>query len=205
MPLARMFADPPILAVKKSSPWNTLQDFITAVRNNPGQIPYGTSGYLGTVHLAMEMFLNAAGLKMVHVPYQGGGPAFAALLSDQVPVVPTLESIGKGSSMPGISACWRNGAPSGSQFSERADAAGSRLSRRGLHPVDRVFAPKKTPEHVTRTLRDTIRPFMQDKAVVARFLTAGSQVSYLDGPEFARFLEGDTDRLVKIVRKIGLS
>src|SRR3989440_6893170 len=96
VPLARMFADPPVLTVKKSSPWKTLGDFITAVRNNPGQIPYGTSGYLGTVHLAMEMFLTAAGLKMVHVPYQGGGPAFTALLSDQVPVVPTLESIGKG-------------------------------------------------------------------------------------------------------------
>ena len=44
----------------------------------------------------LEMFLNAAQLKMIHVPYQGGGPAFNALLSDQVPVVPTLESIGKG-------------------------------------------------------------------------------------------------------------
>ena len=68
-----------------------------------------------------------------------------------------------------------------------------------------VFAPKKTPEHVTRILRNTVRPFMQDKAVVERFLTAGSQVSYLDGPDFARFLEGDTDRLVRLVRKIGLS
>ena len=68
VPLARMFADPPILAVKNSSPWNSLADFIAAVKANPGQIPYGTSGHLGTVHLAMEMFLNAAQLKMVHVP-----------------------------------------------------------------------------------------------------------------------------------------
>src|SRR5947209_4060760 len=69
VPLARMFSDPPILAVKKSSPWNSLTDFIEAVRKNPGQIAYGTSGHLGTVHLAMEMFLNAAALRMVHVPY----------------------------------------------------------------------------------------------------------------------------------------
>ena len=96
VPLARMFADPPILAVKNSSPWNSLGDFIAAVKANPSQIPYGTSGHLGTVHLAMEMFLNAAQLKMVHVPYQGGGPSFNALLSDQVPVVPTLESTAKG-------------------------------------------------------------------------------------------------------------
>ena len=98
----------------------------------------------------MEMFLNAAQLKMVHVPYQGGGPSFNALLSGQVPVVPTLESTAKG----------------------QIDAG---------------------------------NPFMQDKAVIERFEKAGSQVSYLDGPEFARFLEADTDRLLKVVRHIGLS
>ena len=68
-----------------------------------------------------------------------------------------------------------------------------------------VFAPRKTPAHATRVLRDAIRPFMQDRAVVERFVKAGSQVSYMDGPEFAQFLDSDTDRLLKVVRKIGLS
>ena len=68
-----------------------------------------------------------------------------------------------------------------------------------------VFAPAKTPAHVTGILRGAIRPFMQDKAVIERFVKAGSQVAYLDIPEFARFLEGDTDRLPKVVRRIGLS
>jgi tripartite-type tricarboxylate transporter receptor subunit TctC len=68
-----------------------------------------------------------------------------------------------------------------------------------------VFAPNKTPAHVTRTLREAIRPFMRDQAVIERFAKAGSRVSYLDGPEFARFLDSDTDRLLKVVRKIGLS
>jgi tripartite-type tricarboxylate transporter receptor subunit TctC len=206
VPLARMFADPPLLTVKKSSPWKTLDDFVKDVRANPGKIPYGTSGYFGTVHLATEMFLHAAGLKMVHVPYQGGGPAFSALLSDQVPVIPTLESIGKGHFDAGnlrVLAQW--GTERLPNFSDAPT-----FQEAGYPDVvyilwAGVFAPKKTPEHVTRILRDTIRPFMQEKTVVERFMTAGSQVSYLDGPEFARFLEGDTDRLVKLVRKIGLS
>src|SRR2546421_11326959 len=63
VPLARMFADPPILAVKNSSPWNSLGDFIAAVKANPGQIPYGTSGHLGTGHLGVGMFLHASELK----------------------------------------------------------------------------------------------------------------------------------------------
>src|SRR5262245_61594891 len=47
VPLARMFADPPILAVKNSSPWNSLGDFIAAVKANPGHIPYGTGHLSG--------------------------------------------------------------------------------------------------------------------------------------------------------------
>jgi tripartite-type tricarboxylate transporter receptor subunit TctC len=206
VPLARMFADPVLLTVKKSSPWKTLDDFIAAVKSNPGQIPYGTSGYLGTVHLAMEMFLKAADLKMVHVPYQGGGPAFAAFLADQIPVIPTLESIGKGHFDAGnlrVLAQWGT-----ERLPNFADAP--TFQQAGYPEVvyilwTGVFAPRKTPEPVTRILRDSIRTFMQDKAVVARLSSAGSLVSYLDGPDFARFLEGDTERLVKIVRKIGLS
>ena len=206
VPLARMFADPMILAVKKSSPWGSLEDFVTAVRKSPGHIPYGSSGHLGTVHLAMEMFLNAAGLKMVHVPYQGGGPAFNALLSDQVPVLPTLESIAKGHLDAGnlrILAQWGT---------ERLPSFPNvpTLQEAGYPDViyilwAGVFAPTRTPAHVTRILRDAIRAFMQDKAVVERFINAGSQVAYMDGPEFAQFLQTDTDRLLKVMRKIGLS
>ena len=138
VPLARMFADPPLLTVKKSSPWKTLDDLIAAVRANPGQIPYGTSGYLGTVHLAMEMFLTAAGLKMVHVPYQGGGPAFAAFLADQVPVIPTLEFDRQGAVRCGESARARTmGHGTASQFCRRTDVPAGGLSRGRLHSVDR--------------------------------------------------------------------
>jgi tripartite-type tricarboxylate transporter receptor subunit TctC len=154
----------------------------------------------------MEMFLNAGELKMVHVPYQGGGPAFNALLSGQVPVVPTLESTAKGQIDAGnvrILAQW------GTRRLPSFPHAPT-LQEAGYPEViyilwTGVFAPKKTPAHVTRILRDAIRSFMQDEAVVERFVKAGSQVSYLDGPEFAQFLKSDTDRLLKVVRKIGLS
>jgi tripartite-type tricarboxylate transporter receptor subunit TctC len=206
VPLARMFADPMILAVKKSSPWESVEDFIAAVKDKPGQIPYASSGHLGTVHLAMEMFLSAAALKMVHVPYQGGGPAFNALLSDQVPVLPTLESIAKGQLDAGnlrVLAQWGTerlpSFPRAPTFQEVGYPGVIYILWAG------VFAPKKTPAHVIGILRDAIRRFMQDKTVVERFIKAGSQVSYMDGPEFAQFLNTDTDRLLKVVRNIGLS
>src|SRR5262245_60659121 len=90
VPLARLFADPVLLVVKKEAKWRNIQELVEDIKSNPGKIPYGSSGVFGTVHLAQEMFLNAAGLQMMHVPYQGGGPAVNAILSDQVPVLPTV-------------------------------------------------------------------------------------------------------------------
>lgn len=206
VPLARMFADAPILAVKKDSPWKTMDDFLAAVKKDPGRVPYGTSGQFGTVHLAMEMFLNAANLKMLHVPYQGGGPAFNALLSDQVPVVPTLESIAKGQLDAGnVRALAQFG-------SERLDNFKTvpTLQEAGYPEViyilwTGVFAPVKTPAHAQTVLRDAIREFMARKDTVERFTKAGSQVGYMDGPDFAKFLEKDNERLIAVTRKVQLT
>ena len=206
VPLGRLLADPTILAVKKSAPWSSLDELIADVRSKPGQIPYGTSGHLGTVHLAMEMFLAAAQLKMVHVPYQGGGPSFSALLSGQVPIVPTLVSTAKGQIDAGnirVLAQWGTerlpGLPQVPTFQEAGYPDVVYILWTG------VFAPRKTPAHVVTILRDAIRSFMHNNTIVERLEQAGSQVAYQDGPEFEIFLQGDTDRLLKIVRKIGLS
>jgi tripartite-type tricarboxylate transporter receptor subunit TctC len=206
VPLARLLADPAILAVSKSAPWSSLGELIADVKNRPGEIPYGTSGHLGTVHLAMEMFLSAAQLKMVHVPYQGGGPSFSALLSGQVPIVPTLVSTAKGQIDAGnirVLAQWGT-----ERLPSLPDVP--TFQQAGYPDVVYIlwtgaFAPKKTPGHVVGILRGAIRSFMHNATVVARLQQAGSEVSYLDGPEFATFLRSDTDRLLKVVRDIGLS
>src|SRR6202046_3020638 len=83
-PVARVLADPTLLAVPASAPWKTLQDFVDDAKKRPGQIPYGSSGPYGTLHVAMEMFATSAGIKLLHVPFRGAGPALNALLSGTV-------------------------------------------------------------------------------------------------------------------------
>src|ERR1700679_738386 len=77
-------ADPTLLAVPASAPWKTLQDFVDDAKQRPGQIPYGSSGPYGTLHVAMEMFAASAGIKLLHIPFRGAGPALNALLSGTV-------------------------------------------------------------------------------------------------------------------------
>ena len=86
-PIARVLADPTLLAVPASSPWKTLQDFVDDAKKRPGEIPYGSSGPYGTLHVAMEMFAASAGIKLLHVPFRGAGPALAALLGGTVQAV----------------------------------------------------------------------------------------------------------------------
>ena len=83
-PIALVTADPTVLVVRTDSPYKTLKDFVDAAKANPGKINYSSSGVYGTLHVAMEIFANAAGIKLFHVPYQGGGPAVTALLGGQV-------------------------------------------------------------------------------------------------------------------------
>jgi tripartite-type tricarboxylate transporter receptor subunit TctC len=75
------------LAVTNSLPPKTLQEFIAYAKQSPTPLAYSTPGVGNTWHLAMEVFDHMTGLKMTHVPYKGGGPATAALVSGEVQVM----------------------------------------------------------------------------------------------------------------------
>src|SRR5262249_44455304 len=83
-PIALISADPTVLVVSADGPYQTLKDLVDAAKAKPGTINYGSSGVFGTLHVAMEIFAHAAGIKLFHVPYQGGGPAVAALLGGHI-------------------------------------------------------------------------------------------------------------------------
>lgn len=63
----------------------------------------------------------------------------------------------------------------------------------------------KTPAQAQETLRSAIKEFMSNPEVLDRFRKGGTELGYLDGPDFAKFLEADTARLLSVARKIKLS
>src|SRR5437868_102768 len=83
-PIALVTADPTVLVVRTDGPYKSVKDFVDAAKANPGKINYSSSGVYGALHVAMEIFANAADIRLFHVPYQGGGPAVTALLGGQV-------------------------------------------------------------------------------------------------------------------------
>jgi tripartite-type tricarboxylate transporter receptor subunit TctC len=204
LPIARVLADPTVLAVHTSSPWKTLQHLIDDAKTRPGAITYSSSGTYGAIHVPMEMFTQAAGIRFQHIPYRGGGPALTAMLAKQVDTVagapgviaPYIES---GAAR--VLASWAN-----ARTKEMPDVP--TFKELGFSGVEfyiwaGLFAPKNTPEPIVARLRDAMRQAMQDPQITSVFEKAGSPPAYLDQPEFIRFIAEDSARLIPAVKKIG--
>jgi len=202
-PLARLTADPTVLAVRADSPWKSLQEFIEDARKRPGAITYGSSGNYGTMHVPMEMFAHSAGLKMLHVPFTGGGPAVIALLGGQVDALSTgpstvLQHVKAGKIR--VLAQWGDrrlaSLPNVKTLSESGyDAVFFQWSA--------LFAPAGTPEPIVARLREAARVAAADPKFVGTLQTVETPVQYLDAPEMRRFWEADAKKLAEAVQRVG--
>ncbi|OGA39060.1 MAG: hypothetical protein A3G24_19225 [Betaproteobacteria bacterium RIFCSPLOWO2_12_FULL_62_13] len=76
-----------VLDVHPSVPARSVKDLIAIARPHPRRLNFGSSGQGATAHLATEMFMSRAGVKMTHVPYKGAGPAMTALIAGEVDVL----------------------------------------------------------------------------------------------------------------------
>ena len=202
-PIARLTADPTILAVRADSPWKTLQDFVADARRRPGAITYGSSGNYGTMHVPMEMFAHRADVKLLHVPFTGGGPAVVALLGGQVDALSTgpstvLQHVKAGKVR--VLASWGD-----HRLASLPDV--KTLTESGFDAVFfqwcALFAPAGTPEPVLSRLREAARVAAADPRFVNTLATVETPVQYLDAPEMRRFWEADAKTLAEAVQRVG--
>jgi len=202
-PIARLTADPTILAVRADSPWKTLQDFVADARRRPGAITYGSSGNYGTMHVPMEMFAHRADVKLLHVPFTGGGPAVVALLGGQVDALSTgpstvLQHVKAGKVR--VLASWGD-----HRLASLPDV--KTLSESGFDAVFfqwcALFAPAGTPEPILSRLREAARVAAADPRFVNTLATVETPVQYLDAPEMRRFWEADAKTLAEAVQRVG--
>jgi tripartite-type tricarboxylate transporter receptor subunit TctC len=203
-PIALVTADPTVLVVRADSPYKSVKDFVAAAKANPGKINYSSSGVYGTLHVAMEIFANAAGIKLFHVPYGGGGPAITALLGGQVEASAQgpAAAIGqiKGGKMRAL-AGWGT---------ERLKLLPDlpTFKELGYQDVEfyiwsGVFAPAATPAPIVSRLRESVKAAATSEDFRNAMEKVSTPVHYLDAPEFAKYWERDAKRLSAAVEKIG--
>ena len=187
-----------------SAPWRKLQDFVDDAKMRPGAIPYGSSGAYGTLHVSMEMFATEAGIKLLHVPYRGAGPAVTGLLSGQIQALASAPGVLKEHVDAGtlrVLANW--GAQRIASFPDLPTFQELGYRNVEFYIWAGLFAPRAVPEPVMTQLRDAMGKVMTDPEVTKVFQNAGSPPAYQDAPDFSRFVEADSARLIAAVKKIG--
>ena len=156
-----------LLTVHPSVPAQTVEEFVKLARAKPGSIAYGTAGTGSPHHVVMEMFAQANGLEMLHVPYKGSGDAVTALLGGTIQAAMGLPSSfaphvrsGKFRAL-GVTSAKRMAAfPDVPTLTERAVVGVEYESWYGM------FAPAGTPRPVIERLHAELGKVVRDKVYV---------------------------------------
>ena len=202
-PIALISADPTILVVRTESPWKSVNDFVDDAKKRPGAISYSSSGIYGTLHVAMAMLGDVAGVNLHHVPFTGAGPAITALLGGHVDALAT----GPGTVIQHIKA---------GKLRALAGWGDKRIDSLPDLPTLKelgydaeffiwsgLFAPAATPQPVLASLRQAAQEAVKDPQFKTAMAAIETPIHYLDAPEFQKFWDNDAKRLAVVVQKIG--
>lgn len=201
--IARLNADPPIMVVHPSIPANNLKAFVALAKSRPNEMIFSSSGLYGASHLPFEMFLQAAGLKMRHLPTTGGNPAMTAVLGGNAVTW---------ASPPGLASPYlKSGKVRGlATWGARRlpDFPGIPTLRESGYDVEYYlwtgfFAPRKIPPGVLSALREATRRAVKDPDFVKVMEKIQTPIAYQDADEFKAWWDRDAEKIAAVIRRIG--
>ncbi len=204
IPLARIVADPVVLLVNDQQSYKTAKEFIEDVKKHPDTLVFSSGGLYGATHLPLALLDKAAGgLKLRHLPTNGGGPAITAILGNNAQC--TTQSVS--ATLPHIKAGKLRPLAvfSATRSKELPDVP--TLKELGYDTEYYlwvgIFAPKATPAPITLILRDAINKAAHSDQFKTALANTGQELAYLDGPDFQKFWDIDGKRTDDAVLAIG--
>ena len=184
-----------VLIVNPAVPAKTVAELIALAKAQPGKLNYASAGFGSVNHLAAELFNHEAGIDVVHVPYQGGGPSIAALVAGDVQIEfitlpPSLPFIKDGRVRAlGVSSAKRQ--PVLPDVPTIAEAA---IPGFTLTEWYGILAPAGTPREIVAKLNAEINRVLAIPEVRDKLTGMGAEVVGGDPEHFARRIEGDLKR-----------
>ena len=173
-PISNIGSNPFVMGVHRSIPANTVQEFVSYVKKNPGKLNYASGGSGSVSHLTPALFLKRADLDMTHIAYKGGAPAVADLLSGNVQMyfgnLSELQPHVSGGLIKiiGVSSERRaSQLPLVPTIAESGYPGFKTVTWNGL------MAPANTPQVVVQKLSDAVKDMMSSEATRQRLLSLG--------------------------------
>ncbi len=204
IPVTQAAGLPLFVLTHPSLPVKNVKELIALAKAQPGKLNYSSSGAGGSMHVAAELFQSMAQVKLVHVPYKGGGPAIVDLLAGQVPlsfatVLETSQHVkaGRLRALAVTSAKRSIASPDIPTVAEAALPGYESISWLG------VFAPVGTPREVIVVLNTEIVKILQQADVKQRLLEQDGEPIGNSQEQFAVVLKSDIAKYAKIMRESG--
>ncbi|MFL5106578.1 MAG: Bug family tripartite tricarboxylate transporter substrate binding protein [Xanthobacteraceae bacterium] len=204
VPVTTLVRFPGMLAVHPSVPVRSIAELIALAKEKPGGLTYASAGVGNFSHLAMELFSLKAGVKLLHVPYKGTGPASLALVAGDVQMgfnnVSTLFQNMQAGQVVALGVAEPKRMPD----LPNVPAVAETLPGFEMAPWAGIIVPAKTPkEIVTRLSQETIA-VMRDPEVV-KLLTEQQLTPYsLEAPEFEKLVRQDHEKWAAVIKTAGI-
>lgn len=203
IPVAMIARAPIVLAVHPSMPAKTVKEFIALAKKRP--LNYSSSGTGGNNHIAMELFSQAAGIKMTHIPYKGIAPGVVALIAGEVdaiiassPAVMAQVKAGKARAIAVSSAKPTPLVPGLPAIAESGVPGFTYENWWGL------FAPAGTPANIVNTLNASVNKVLVSAEMKQMFDREGADGAPMSLAQLADLLPKEIARYRKAAQAAGL-
>ena len=185
-------------------PVKTLPEFMAYAKARPGQINYGSAGNGGISHLVPEMFKNATGLFMVHIPYRGSAPAFTDLMAGQVQFmaesIPQAAGYHKQGKVRALAVTSRERSPALPDIPTVIESGLKDFEVVGFYGF---LAPAHLPKDISSKLSDAFGQVLNSPEIRKRMSDQGADPAFLGHEDFAKFLAAEMPKWAQAVNKSG--
>jgi len=205
-PIALIADTPMVIAVRSDSNFRTLADLIKAAKAQPGQVTFASTGNGTVSNLTGELFAQATGIKLSHIPYKGAAPATVDLLSGQVAAMVTtatsIEPMVNGRKARVLATFTVAPLPNFPGVPTVKQAVGVP----GLEvPVwVGLMAPAQTPSSILRKLSSEVMTICQLPETQRRLRESGAVSTCEDSIEFGRLIAEDSQRWERVIRSANI-
>jgi tripartite-type tricarboxylate transporter receptor subunit TctC len=203
-PVASFLRVPNVMTVNKDVPAQTVAEFITYVKANPGKVNLASSGNGTSVHLSGEMFMAMSGAKMTHVPYRGAAPALTDLIGGQVQVIfdnmPSVIQHIKSGTLRALAVTTVQRSPQLPDTATVADAVPG-------YEASALFgmgAPKNTPKEIIAKLNSELNTILAEPAIKTKLIELGGEPLIQTPEQFGKDIVAETEKWKKVVEGAGL-
>jgi tripartite-type tricarboxylate transporter receptor subunit TctC len=205
-PISLLAELPLAMMVNPQVPAKTAKEFIALAKREPGKLSYSSSGAGGGPHLAAELFKEATGTYILHVPYRGGGPAINDLLGNHVQLsfMTVLEAsghikAGKLRALAVTSARRVPALPDVPTLSETVLPGFDSISWIGL------LAPGATPRELVEKISADVREALAAEDVKGRLVELGAIPSPMTPAQFGQLIGNDRKRYARLIKERGIT